>query len=90
MKRIFSTISFMIMLLILLPNLANAETALLTGKLLQEDVPYYAEENLEKPVGSLKGMNSLYQFSIHSTSRMGERTNRRKELCYFCFYDSVS
>lgn len=64
MKRIFSTISFILMLMILLPNLANAETTLHTGKLLQEDVPYYAEENLEKPLGSLKGLNSLYQFSI--------------------------
>lgn len=64
MKRIFSTISFILMLMILLPGFANAETALITGKLLQEDVPYYAEGDLEKPVGSLKGINSLYQYSI--------------------------
>ena len=66
MKRFFSTICFSLMLMVLLPSFANAETALLTGKLLQEDVPYYAEENLEKPVGSLKGINSLYRFSMTS------------------------
>lgn len=64
MKRILSTISFIVMLLILLPNYSYAETTLLTGELLQEEVPYYIEENLETPAGSLKGMNSLYQFSV--------------------------
>jgi len=64
MKRILSIISFIVMLLILLPNYSFAETTLLTGELLQEEVPYYIEENLETPAGSLKGMNSLYQFSV--------------------------
>jgi g-D-glutamyl-meso-diaminopimelate peptidase len=64
MKRILSTISFIVLLLILLPSYSYAETTLITGELLQEEVPYYIEGNLETPVGSLKGMNSLYQFSV--------------------------
>lgn len=64
MKRILSIISFIVMLLILLPNYSFAETTLLTGELLQEEVPYYIEENLETPAGSLKGMKRLYQFSV--------------------------